>query len=63
MNLLRLPLTDRYYTVRLIVFKDIKFVDSQNFALNKNFHGKIQGYIDNPQSYLPYVAYSEKMCD
>ena len=36
------------HTVGLIVFKDIKFRDSKNLALNKNFRGKIFDVIDNP---------------
>ena len=42
--------------IGLIIFEDIKFVDVQNFALNKNFHRKIFEAIDNPQNYLLHIA-------
>ena len=43
-------------TVGLIIFKDINFMDSQNFALNKNFCGKISRLRDDPQNFLPHLA-------
>ena len=40
-------------TVGQIIFEEIKFctVDSQNFSLNKNFHGKSFEVIDKLQNF------------
>ena len=35
-------------------------MDSQNFALNKKFCGKIFEVIDNPQNYLPHVRSTQR---